>query len=410
MQRCRDSYTCSIVLFTLMHSLFQSVLYGTAMTQAKPVGFTLVRNNSFVQNNAQNGSFTSLQPETDFNQHYHLARMIETYAVPMTCIIGFVGNSLAVKTFLHKSLRHFSCSIYLIVKCVSDTLFLLNLFGIYTSGIFQYNLNMVRNLCHIVIFITYVSGFLSVWTVLLVTTETFIRVRHPFEVKRICTARNAKISIFGLVLTALGIYNVSIWICDKHCSPVSEYSKVTQAFIYVDTLLTLIVPSVLLTIFIIAIVTRMIQTQVRANATNRLMNSNRSRKTSSKIAIVTKMLLSVSLSFFLLTVTSHIVRIKFLISAFLSGKMELSTTEAAIQTLAQIFYYLSMAVNLFIFVLFGDNFRKVFKITIMRSTSVILNVSDTDKDKRSLTQRGNDNVAVNGREASALVGEQATYL
>lgn len=391
------------------------------MTQTPAVGAPLFRNNSFMKNTESNTSTDYSNLEAEFNQPYHLARMIETYFVPITCSIGIVANILAVKTFLHRCLRNYSCSRYLIAKCISDTMFLINLFVIYLGNCFNYDLNTANNICQIVIFITYVSGFISVWTVLLVTIENFIRIRLPFEVKRLCSTRNANISILVLVITSLCIYSFSLWISDKNCNPVPEYSTVTQAFIYIDTLLTLIIPSILLTGLIFAILFKLLNpTRKRSNseASSRLVCSNVTRKSKNKVAVVTKMLLSVSLTFFLLTVTSHVVRIKLLISAFVSGKLELSTTEAAIQRIAQLFFYLSMAVNLFIFTAFGDNFRKVFRLTFLNVKQDTINQSNTAVERRPNMYRSRsvqcEENELMGRDRDLSSGfrdfSQATYL
>ncbi|XP_045201932.1 somatostatin receptor type 2-like [Mercenaria mercenaria] len=381
-------------------------------TQMKAVETPLLRNNSFFIHKSENESSGSLELETEVNLQYHLARMIETYFVPIMCSVGIISNILAIKTFLHKGLRNYSCSRYLIAKCVSDTMFLLNLFVIYISHSLKYDLNTANNICQFVIFITYVSGFVSVWTVLLVTMENYIRIRLPFEVKRLCTTRNANIVIFLLVLAAVCIYNFALWISDKNCNPRPEYSTVTQAFIYIDTLLTLIIPSILLTVLIIAILTTFLRSDRKqfntTEVSTRLVNASIARKSKSKVAVVTKLLLSVSLTFFLLTVTSHVVRIKLLISSVVSGKLELSNTEAAIQRIAQLFFYLSMAVNLFIFLTFGDNFRKVFKKTFLTWTSDRLKQSADDISRRTDVSRSR--VTPDENEMSTLEHKSADRL
>ncbi|KAL4220257.1 hypothetical protein ACF0H5_020664 [Mactra antiquata] len=48
--------------------------------------------------------------------------------------------------------------------------------------------------------------------------------------------------------------------------------------------------------------------------------------------------------------------------------MVITNTEAAVQIIAQLFYYCGLATNLFILLLFGENFRKVFKNTYMKES------------------------------------------
>ena len=82
----------------------------------------------------QNQTFS--QPEAG-NHPYHMFRMIETYFLPLTCVVGLICNTLATKTFLDKKMRKFSCSMYLVTKCMSDSIFLLNMLVIYICCAFS---------------------------------------------------------------------------------------------------------------------------------------------------------------------------------------------------------------------------------------------------------------------------------
>ena len=93
-------------------------------------------------------------------------------------------------------------------------------------------------------------------------------------------------------------------------------------------------------------------------------------KTKSKahMAQVPKMLLAVSLTFLILNLPSHVIRLRLLIGSFMKGSLYAPDIEAAIQTLSQLFYYLSLSVNILIYIGFGGNFRKTFK-QVFRITS-----------------------------------------
>jgi len=341
---------------------------------------------------------------TTFNQHYHVFKMIETYFVPLTCVVGLVGNTLAVKTFLHKDLKRHSCSVFLITKSVSDILFLLNLSLIYISGGVMFPITTVYCVCKILIFVTYISGFLSVWSVIFVSLENFVRIRYPFEVKRVCKKRNAELTVVTILLIAICIYHVPLWISDQNCVAVQKYTGVTETFVLVDTLVTLIIPSILLSVLIIAIISKVIRFQEKhVKESNRnLVPACRvvgksSRKSHAQIAAVCKMLLAVSLTFFFLTVPSHIVRIKVLISSFTQGYSEVSDTEGAIQGISQLCFYSSMSVNLFIFLIFGDNFRKVFvKVVFRRESQSSYNTSQSGESRNVVVRELTEPQTVDG--------------
>lgn len=348
------------------------------------------RNNSLLpaRGAEENQTFWEEPPGSEY---YHMFKLIETYFLPLTCVVGLICNGLATKTFLHKKMRKFSCSMYLVTKSVSDSVFLLNLLVIYICGAFALSITTVRILCKIIIFVTYVSGFVSVWSVILVTVENFIRIRLPYDVKRFCTTRNASIAICTVITISLCMYHFSLWITDEDCRALPQYTEVTKAFVIIDTLLTLILPSILLTTFIIAIISKLLSlhhirnkdptgSQAAIPLTPNIRKSGQNRKSDSQIAAVTRMLLAVSLTFFVLSGPSHVVRLVFLISSFVMGQKQISRTGGAVQGIAQLFFYLSLAVNLFIFLLFGENFRRVFKKIYSRAESSDSPVSESEKE------------------------------
>ena len=246
----------------------------------------------------------------------------------------------------------------------------------------------------------YVSGFVSVWSVIFVTVENFIRIRFPYDVKRLCTTRNATVGIAIVVLASLCLYHFSLWISAEHCQALPQFSRTTQAFVFVDTLLTLILPSILLAVFILAIISKLLgmhssrNKQLTGSQTIPLASTVRpvgqTRKSDAQIAAVTKMLLAVSLTFFVLTVPSHAVRIIFLVDSFIQGGgKQLTRPEAIVQGIAQLFFYSSMSVNLFIFLLFGVNFRRVFKkiysIGVSTTKEAPTIISESEKELNNCT-------------------------
>ncbi|KAH9488329.1 hypothetical protein Btru_063805 [Bulinus truncatus] len=71
-----------------------------------------------------------------------------------------------------------------------------------------------------IVFVTYVCGFLSVWLVVLVTLENYIRICHPHRVLTLCTAGKARVILLVLCVLAVFCYNFPLW---------TTYSKVSTA-------------------------------------------------------------------------------------------------------------------------------------------------------------------------------------
>ena len=152
---------------------------------------------------------------------------IEACSMPTICTIGLISNTLALVTFLQMPLRNKSCSVFLAGRSVSDNGSLGTLFLIWISGKLRLGLASVLGICQVILFLTYVCGCISVWLVVFVTAENYIRICHPFLVQRLCTAKFAQIIIFVLTLITLTIYNFPLWISQPDCSPNSAHSEVT---------------------------------------------------------------------------------------------------------------------------------------------------------------------------------------
>ena len=92
-----------------------------------------------------------------------------TYGIPIICVFGILGNILSFKVFIFTSFKKHSSSIYIGALSLSDTGFLASLFLSWLGGGrigVQYTSNPVW--CHVMIYVTYLCSFLSVWYVVLI--------------------------------------------------------------------------------------------------------------------------------------------------------------------------------------------------------------------------------------------------
>ena len=145
---------------------------------------------------------------------------------------------------------------------------------------FNLRLNHVRGVCETVVFLTYICGCVSIWLVVFVTMETYVRICRPFVMKTVCAKLPARILTTTLCILSLGVYNFPLWISNSNCSHNRQYSGLTEALVYIDTLLTLVVPSILITILMTAIVYNLIRTYQRRHRLNRKPLANNLPKSS----------------------------------------------------------------------------------------------------------------------------------
>ena len=292
---------------------------------------------------------------------------IQKYVIPIVCFLGLTGNTVACMVFLQKPLRKSSCSIFLTARGFSDNGFLSTLLIIWISRTFQLHLGQIRCSCQIIIFLTYVCGFMSVWLVVFVTAENYIRICRPFIVNRVCTTNVARISVGILCFITICIYGFPFWSMNPDtCIPYDQYHKIVQTFVYADTLLTLVVPLIFITLFMSAIVCSLVKSYNRRSR----LRAPTAKRIKNPMAKVTKMLFAVTVTFICLNLPSHINRLRIMISSIFDTEghhVQYSTLEEAIQQITLLVYYLSLTINFGVYYIFGSKFRKVLKEMLFSS-------------------------------------------
>lgn len=308
-----------------------------------------------------------------YDSSFATVMKLEKYTLPIICVLGLIGNTLSTITFLRRPLRNAPCSLYLATRGLSDNGFLLSLFLIWISSTFNLKLSQIKGLCQVIIFMTYVCGCVSVWLCVFITFENFLLIRSPFLARRICCNQFSKICISVLVLIAIGVYHTSLWISREDCSHDTSYSAWTQVLVFSDTLLTLVLPTVIIFVLLSVIAFKMIRIMhirnLHKTVIAKITHGHTRIKPILPIAKVTKMLFVVSVTFFALNVPSHVIRLMLLTGAFRHGYKTAPLVQATIQTTFQLIYYLSFSINVCVYALFGSNFRTIFKKTFCKGST-----------------------------------------
>ena len=253
---------------------------------------------------------------------YQLMVSVEKYCIPVICVFGLFGNTVATATFLRRPLAKAPCSLYLAVRGISDNGFLLSLLLTWVSSTFKLQLSQIKIVCQSIIFLTYVCGCVSVWLCVFITFEHFILIQSPFAAKRMCCERISKMCTAGLVLFAVAVYNTCLWVIHADCSHNTEYTRLTQFLVYADALLTLILPTFLIVMQLSVIAYKLIQIiHIRKTRMSflEIINDNGSSFASRfalPLAKVTQMLFIISLVFLGLNLPIHIIKLWLLIGTF----------------------------------------------------------------------------------------------
>lgn len=341
----------------------------------------------------------SLAPsEHNRTQQYGFAHpittFIEQYTIPVICIFGLLSNTLASVVFLQKVLRKSSCSIFLAARGFSDNGFLSTLLIIWISRTFQLQLGMLNGACMVSVFLSYVCGFMSVWLMVFVTVENYIRICRPFIVNTVCTTFIAKVSVGILVLIAVCFYNFPFWaMTPDRCIPYAQYYSTVQALIYTDTVITLVVPLICITILLSAISCQLVESYKRRKRTRTTLSSG----AANPMAKVTKMLLAVTMTFICLNLPSHVNRLWLMISSFVNQngeKAQYSLLEEAIQQISLLVYYLSLSTNIIVYIIFGSRFRDVLGqiccTVLLRKLSQTRNMNDKKHELVPMVDNSNN--------------------
>lgn len=183
------------------------------------------------------------------NRTLSAVELIQLYYTPILVYLGSFGNGISVYVFFGTKLRKLSSSYYLATLAVCDNLFLMSMFVVWLRmvGLDLYNRDGV---CHLINYITGVCSFLSVWLVLAFTVERFVAVRYPLLRQSVCTVSRAKTAIIVLVLASLIIYSPQLLASTvtNTCNVHPEWRQIVNVFNYIDTVLTFLIPVVVITV------------------------------------------------------------------------------------------------------------------------------------------------------------------
>ena len=282
--------------------------------------------------------------------------MFEKIAIPLISIFGLIGNTLAFIVFTRPPLRQSSCSFFLAARSLSDNGFLVSLLVIWLSSVLDLKINATAGVCQTFIFLTYVFGCLSVWLVVLVTAENYVRICKPFLVNKVCKLFNAKALVIIILLIIIGFYSFPFWTMSDACVPQDRQFRYIQGMIYADSLLNFILPIIFMTFLIVAIGT----TTLKSYKRRRRLSTASISASKSPITKVAKMLLAVTLIFFFLNIPSHVIRLRLAVQTFVQKDTILTRSDISIHSMSLLLYYVSLAINIIIYYSFGIKFRTVF--------------------------------------------------
>ena len=341
---------------------------------------------------------------------YYVLRYSNSFLIPVIIVVGLVGNALSFCVFRCTSLRSYPSNVYLSALALADSGFLLML-SMTWLNVLHVPLFHTQGLCQLFVYLTYVFGFLSVWYVVTFTVERFVVVCYPLYRYTWCTSGRARLVVASFAGVAAVAYSFTLWTSkvvvlangSRVCTHLSEYDTLLSVAGHIDSFVTLLVPFVI--IFVMN--SKIVYVMFYSPEHRQLSDMNVSRQTAVAAAAmaaaaaatanvgtsvgdahaqqvltrnasqnrITKTLVVVSMTFLVLNLPSHVVRVYILLMTS-SGRTEHVTWQLRQwQQMAQLVYYVNFAVNFFLYSLCGRNFRSYLRKVVRPPC--------TDKEGRS---------------------------
>jgi hypothetical protein len=332
------------------------------------------------------------------NSMYDALWALRMYSIPTICAVGVFGNVMSAWTFLGKQMRKTSCCVYLAARSVSDTGFLLSLFAVWLDSV-HVRVFHIQGVCQIVVFMSYICGFLSVWFVVYVTFENYFRICRPTSVSNYCTTTISHKVIAYTVMMSVLLYNFPMWTTSiqthngvPYCHWEDKYANLMQAVTYIDTFFTLVMPVVIILILMTALMCssfKALRRQKRRCSVSG--NSFRSRSPQQKAA---RLLFAVLFSFLVLHTPNHVIRIKVMIIRLVDGYSDLTRTDQTLQRMFELLYYFNFSLNFLIYLVACKSFRNTFVRKLCATRCVTVGQYSRERHRRSSGDTGQPQTAM----------------
>jgi hypothetical protein len=196
-------------------------------------------------------------------QFFVVLNHLTVYLLPAEIILGCLGNMLAFYVLVTSNLIQQSCNVYLAFLTLVDTGFLLCALCIWIDFLTHSGVFSLNGFCQGIPYLTYVFSFLSGYTVVSFTVERFIVTFYPLYRKYMCTSRRAKIVVTSLSAFAFIFYSFPLYMSTvvkyegyQECRPLVEFSNAAALLSSIDSIITLLLPSLVIIILNIAIAVR----------------------------------------------------------------------------------------------------------------------------------------------------------
>lgn len=328
---------------------------NASLTLRKNIILAMFSNTSF-----SNTSSASLWDFPD----YQTAVGFWKYLSPVLLVIGALGNTASIAILTRRSFRKSTCMFYLTVLSVADLLVLYTgLLRFWIRSAFSVDIRTFSVWgCKIHAFLVYFAMDFSSWILMTVTLDRCVLVCFPFRARLFSTMKRAPYVLLSLVLLLVFVnshFFSTVTIKDTHCTYRNKLTM--KVWPWVDLIVCNLIPFSVMLVCSIMISRKVLQTNKRV-AVQRVRTISEgsdvqpSNKKITKTSSVTIMLLTIILSFFLLTLPLVVFNISYPYWIQTATTSKLASLEL-VRTIFSMLLYINHVIH-FLCCLSGRRFRR----------------------------------------------------
>ena len=319
---------------------------------------------------AENATAEGFQPNSAvIQQSIRKMNIAKTILYPCLLVLGTFGNVMTIA--IHKRTVNTSpMSIFFISLAVADLLLLYsNCFQSWVRRVFHFSLKLHSSTtCKLVLFLVYVSGVLSAWTLVAMTVQRAVCVLWPHRANVLCTAGKSKVIVVSMVLFITVIhahilYGFSVFLITgkRSCNAIPEYDYFfTGIWSWVDMLIFSFLPWLCLAISNSLLVWKLKASILEAEVSLGSGQADTINDRKKKATSITVTLVVVSTAFLILTFPMSFVQILNFVR-WMNGTLYTGTRSDALYYTQQLSYplwYANSCINFYVYCLTGAKFRR----------------------------------------------------
>ena len=328
------------------------------------------------------------------------------YFTPFILVIGICGNILSLSVFLSKNMRKMSASVYLASLSTADISTLLFYVFIewlrrgliHISPESKINFLEINGICHILLYLSYVSRLMSAWLIVSFTIERYIGVCHPFKRRDTSPKGTLRIVVSLLIIcSVLVLYKP--FLSGSHtirnrtaCASRPEFRNVSFILDSIFAVMITLIPFLIISVLNFLIIRKLIMR-------NRGYKENQLITEESTIRLeFTIILLAISFFFVAFNLPFFVVWFRnFLHSRFLISQGEPGDVDYwnAVLSITRTIFYMNYCINFFLYSVTGAYFRRelkaLFVIFRMKRTSTYSRCSRNHSNSTHMSHLHNHN-------------------